>query len=309
LLKKQELAELDEDDIYDPAILHHTLSKVPNLQDTSLLVPSELQPSALEDSYVDEDLISKAGAEDDSISSSTSSSSSFVGEQDEDEYDYNASFSSLRSTRSDSFRSTGSADALDDSMLYDPDVFGPALLTPHRASRLRNISTSTPSQSPSRFPKAIPISPPPIASAGPVISIDDLISSTLALYNEYPLIGGSHSILADEVMGPKSCIFTWPLSVDSLFSDSDADLVAANGIDIVIEEDVESIKEELNSLEKKKKEIKRKHDDRRRRKANVGITLAVVGVVGVLIAIYGFELKEGGIREWKLKPSFIGTWF
>lgn len=291
LLKKQELSELDEEDINDPAVLHHTLSRLPNLQDRTTDPPS----STVDE---DEDLLSNA-----TLTESESS------ETDDDT-------SSRSRSRSDSVLSD-SIDALEDSMLYDPDIFGPAFLSPQRirrrslVQRRRRSDSMTPPTSPS--PPVLPLSPDPSSSLSlPVVEIEDVIAKALELYLAFPLLG-ENGIGADEIMGPKSCVFTWGLSDEGRLSNDEADTIAERGVDIVVDEEIERAKEEDLRLVKEQKRKSREAVERhrRRRRNVVGTTvIAMVGVVGVLIAVYGLELTGSSTstsKEWRMRP--LGNWF
>lgn len=183
-----------------------------------------------------------------------------------------------------------SLDALEDSMLSDPDVTGLAFSSPPTAA-YRHHQPSPPA-SPATY------TPPPA-------SIDDLIARALELYEAYPLVGPSvGAIAADEVMGPKSCVFTWPLSVDGLLDDDGADEIAAKGIDIVLsvvatpaagaEQEAEQNVADSEREQRKRKRMEEKARRRRRMEVGVGAALAVVGVAGVLLAMYGADWKGSG---------------
>ncbi|ORY92636.1 rab-GTPase-TBC domain-domain-containing protein [Leucosporidium creatinivorum] len=279
LLKKEELALLDEDSADDPAILHHTLSKLPIFVEappspkTPPAHPSSSQ-SVLSD---DEDLMSSR-----SRSASTSSASnSFLAD----------SLVSLSASDTSSTSSLDlSLDALEDSMLSDPDVTGLAFSSP--PSSYRRHQPSPPASSAAYIP--------------PPASIDDLIARALELYEAHPLVGPSEgAIAADEVMGPKSCVFTWPLSIDGLLDDQGADEIASKGIDIVLPVVTrtaggdEKLGEELSHADSEREQRRRKRMKeralrRRRMEVGVGAALAVVGVAGVLMAVYGADWKGSG---------------
>lgn len=189
-----------------------------------------------------------------------------------------------------------SVSAYDDLMLSDPDISGPAFSAPYR----------------SYSPEATE-SPPPSPKLEASVSLDDLITKTLELYEKYPLLGGE-SIEADEVMGSKSCIFTWDLSVDGKLSDEGADEIARLGIDIVLpdippvtieEEEIPEPTEHSSSAAKLKQGTKRS----RRRKVELGLgtVLTLVGVAGVLLAIYAPEdLKEiKGRIPWRSAATLL----
>lgn len=284
-MKKQELENLDEEDAEDPAILHHTLSKLPDIR---LSPPSPLHsPSTTAiNTEEDEDLMSN---NDDSFSLSTSHLSesiiSLSGGEEDEEGDSMDSYS-----------------IFSDEMLSDPDVSGPA------------------------FSEFLPLhsfnsTPPPIASARSldgssqegeggnrkprIVYLDDLISKTLELWETHTL----SDIRAEEVLGSKSCIFTWRESLNGNVSDEDADEIARKGIDIVVAEKLEELvkEDEVNSEESEAEKVtvkiadnkKSKKDRSRRRKAEIGIgaVLTLAGVAGVVLAIYGGNV----VKEWDYK--------
>lgn len=193
-------------------------------------------------------------------------------------------------------------DALDDSMLCDPDIFGPAF-----ASSIHDRPTSSLNRS--IIP---PSSPPPLVS----ITIEELIEKSLELWEKYPLLASAsekegekvHSardgIAADEVMGAKSCIFTWSLSVEGKLSDAQASAIALAGTDIVITTPPPPTSDELRiAKELADRREKRIRDIIRRRKIqlSVGTALSILGVAGVLLAVFGgkFAGREWRFVEWR----------
>lgn len=280
LLKKDELACLDSDEIDDPAIIHHTLSKLPQLHIVPTPLPSS--PNAAEDES-DEDLLTRT---DDNTSA------------DDDT-------SSMTSLGDSSF----SIDALDDSMLYDADIW--ASTSPVRYHQRKRSDSMTPPSSPSLFRSALlPDSPVRAETIAGGVSVEDLLGKTLELYELYPLLGLA-SINADEIMGPKSCVFTWSLSMSGLLSDGDADRIAVSGEDIVIDEELERIKLEAEEARIRQQRKKASERARQRKARTVGITLAVLGVVGVGLALYMQEAKEGrtgSIREWSTGLLSAAGW-
>lgn len=262
LHKKEELNDLEEDSATDPAILHHTLSRLPSIVDTSC------HSSALGDDPNSPTFHSR----------SISTSPSFLSE----------SLVSLPHSRSSSF--SLSIDALEDSMLEDPDVTGPAFFEPPPST------ASSPSRSNS------------IASTSrdvPSVSLDDLITKTLELYDEYPLLGEG-GIAADEVMGGKSCIFTWALSAEGKLSDDAADEIARLGIDIIVPDVLPPTKEEMDADEAVPDERRSKKSKRTPQGLSIGVgigtVLAILGVGGVLLAVYGGDLRasiqKGDLARW-----------
>lgn len=280
LLKKDELLDLDEDDIDDPAILHHTLSKVPEIADVYAdSSPLATPPTRSRSKSIDEDLLSN---DDRSLLSESLVSTS--------EYD---DLSSTSDDLDDSIR-------FNDSMLSDPDVYGPAFTSDIRPSQPSERSL-TPAAS-------------PVKAAAPSVTLESLIARTMELWEAHPLLGEG-GIAADEVMGPKSCIFTWPLSMEGALTDLQADDIAAKGVDIVQPETLAAtLAEDRAAVElalQARLERSRRALVRRKMEVGVGTALALLGVAGVLLALYGGEELRGwraprwpGVQGWALSWSF-----
>ncbi|KAI5476743.1 TBC domain protein, Rab GTPase activator [Pseudohyphozyma bogoriensis] len=248
LLKKEELAALDEDSADDPAILHHTLSKLPKLTEPTTF--STPPPSELD---TDEDLMSSHSR---SPSLSQSISTSFLSE----------SVVSLSSSSEDE------DGGFSDSMFSDPDIEGLAFDA---------IAPPTPT-----LPRSKPVLP-----WNQPVSLEALIQKTLEIYKKHPL-SGEGGINADEVMGSKSCVFTWPLSVEGRLTDEDAEEISRKGVDIVLPEVMEKSKEEVELPVGEEKKLVRKSKKSRRVELGVGTVLTVVGVGVVIFAVYsGGDLK------------------
>lgn len=182
-------------------------------------------------------------------------------------------------------------------MLCDPDIFGPAFAS--------GIHDRTPSY---EGRDGIPLVSPPLGKEN---TLEELIETSLELWEKFPLLGsekvgkegvqlGSDGIAADEVMGSKSCIFTWSLSVEGKLSDSQAAAIATAGIDIVISvpppptvDELRVIKDLADRREKRIRDIIR----RRRMQVGLGATLSILGIAGVLLAVYG---ERFGAREWRV---------
>lgn len=269
---------LDEDSADDPAILHHTLSKLPFFAETPA-APSTPPTRPIARSVTSED--------EEDLMSSRSRSDSFASGANSF---LNESMISLSASEASSSTIDLSLDALDDSMLSDPDVTGLAFSSPPRAAYRRQPSP--------------PSSPPPYVA--PTASIDDLITRALELWHAYPLVGDSEgAIAADEVMGPKSCVFTWPLSVDGLLDDAGADEIAAKGVDIVLhvmtgsgngdEKLEEQAAADFEREQRRRRRMEERVAKRRKVELGVGAALAVVGVAGVLMAVYGAEWRGSAV--------------
>lgn len=228
---------LDEDDIDDPAILHHTLSKLP-----SISIPA-LSPAVTPSSSPDEDLLSPTDDENDGESFTSESMLSGSGDEENETFDGR--------------------------MLEDPDIFGPAFSF---------IESSQSSIRSSTVEKEI--------EEVKVLEMEKLITKTLNLWELFPLLGDS-GIDADQIMAPKSTIFTFSLSQEGLLSDAEAEEISKNGTEIVLEEPIEEI--EVIDLEKEKRSRRR---DREKNLRNVvAVTVVVVGISSILLAIYAEKLK------------------
>lgn len=186
-------------------------------------------------------------------------------------------------------------------MLCDPDIFGPAF-----ASGITDRSTSFDRDHEAREGGVL-ISP----ALGREVTLEELIETSLDLWEKYPLLGSTEvgeegekvekdGIAADEVMGSKSCIFTWSLSMEGKLSDAQAAAIASAGIDIVISvpppptsDELRIIKDLAERREKRLRDIIR----RRRIQLGFGATLSVLGIAGVVLAVYGGRFAKG---EWRV---------
>lgn len=335
LLKKEELAMLDEDAAEDPAMLHHTLAKMPNFvmdgfpfdhsvsggssdQDVGQMGfgQAELIPSpGSVRSVVSEGL----GKEDDSIL--TSSVISLTEAESTSDLTLTSSApSSASSTSSLTHLSRpieydpdfdSSLDDFSHAALSDPDVTGPAFSSPEQSFSHSRSGSDSPSLVRRSSPIKRSASPStPRSPLSPPTSIETLIQSALELWERHPLVGEG-GIDADRVMGPKSCIFTWGLSEDGLLDDAGAEAIVRAGIDIVLPEqgpeDDESgaekeARDEKGRADKPNKSREVEERRRRQRLLLVGTAVGVVGV-GVLIAVWGSEWRGGGASssrtEWR----------
>ncbi|KDE07080.1 hypothetical protein MVLG_02653 [Microbotryum lychnidis-dioicae p1A1 Lamole] len=292
LLKQEQLAQLEDD---DPAMVHHTLSKVPNLvldrPSTSKEVPEANQGSkGTRDEDDDEDLMSSSQQSDSFLSSSMISTS-----EASTDWESSSTLSQLATC------STHSLQTLDDSIFEDPDIFGLAF-----PSSAYQVPTQTnPSSLKSVLLERLDDEPPKTPAKTPArknrapaeISIEDLIQTTLKLYETHPYLPSEdrdNSIQADQIMGPKSCIFTWPLSIEGTLTDTEADLIAENGVDIVLvgveEGGGEVVEDALERRARRRKELKAR---RKRMETGVGVVLVIAGVAGVVLATYGGTLMLG----------------
>ncbi|GAA5878783.1 hypothetical protein JCM16303_007180 [Sporobolomyces ruberrimus] len=282
LTKKGDLVEsLDEED-NDPAIVHSVLSQLPNLVLSDPSPPRPTTPPTpssptkpTSPGYAESEALfssSSASASTTSLgqSSITSSSTLDVSESlislseatSSSHVLDPTSSSTLRNRRKDrfSFSSFDSdINALDDSMLSDPDIDNPAFSAFAR-------TTSDPSP-PSTPPRSASSPTRPSTSPGNdefcrkpprTVLVEDLIQSALDLWTTYPLTSPSPSnppassslssidtssilatdpsvasIEADTILGPKSCIFTYDASVSRTLSDVEAEEICLLGTDIV----------------------------------------------------------------------------
>lgn len=325
LLKKEELAMLDEDAAEDPAMLHHTLAKMPNFVMDGFPFDS---PSSHEDepiSFSQADLVSapestdsvrsdRRETEGDSIMAS--SVISLTEAESSDVTLTSSAPSSVSSTSSLTHLSRptdyepdfdSSLDDFSHAALSDPDVSGPAFSSPEQSFSRSQFDSDSPPHGRRRSTSHCSASPStPRSPLSPPTSIETLIQSALELWERHPLVGEG-GIDADRVMGPKSCIFTWGLSEDGLLSDEGAEAIVREGADIVLPEggraDEEGGHEKEYRDEKAKagKPSKGSEVERRRRQKLwlVGTAVGVVGV-GVLIAVWGPEWRAGpGRNEWR----------
>lgn len=324
LLKKDELAMLDEDDAADPAMLHHTLSKVPNFVEDGYPFPATTNSSGTRSEnqlgFSTEDLISAPGSnhsdsrggrrpDSDSIMSSSIISLSEAPSTSEQGL---SSSDVSRSSSTSSFKhlslpagmepdfDTG-LDDFSASVLSDPDVSGPAFSSPSITSRSSSHASvhepTSPLQSASPETPTSPLSPP--------TSIEVLIQSALDLWVRHPLVGEG-GIDADQVMGPKSCIFTWGLSEEGLLDDAAAEDIVRQAVDIVLPDARPPSYEDSLPGKESGKKPRRPEDDGalQRRLWMVGSAVGVVGVGVLLAAAWG---KGGWLSgEWRRWLSWTG---
>ncbi|SCV67437.1 BQ2448_5048 [Microbotryum intermedium] len=296
LLKKEQLAQLEDD---DPAMIHHTLAKVPNLVLDAPTTSKEVHElgigtehdlgSALYE-HEDEDLMSSYQRSDSLLSTSIISNS-------EASTDWGSSSTLSQLATSSNY----SLQMLDDSIFEDPDIVGLAFPSSAYQVSIPDVLQAQASSSNMTLLERLNDEPPkkqPKKAGPPGVSIEELIETTLKLYQSYPYEASEdrdNSIQADQVMGPKSCIFTWPLSIEGRLTDRDADLIAEKGVDIVLTEAVEADKKEegedgpaiedpLERRARRRKELKAR---RKRMEFGAGMALAIAGVAGVLLATYG----------------------
>ena len=179
-------------------------------------------------------------------------------------------------------------------MLCDPDIFGPAF-----ASSITDRPSSFSGRS---------ITPPSSRPPGKSVTLEELIEKSMELFERFPLLTSSEEekekanegIAADEVMGSKSCIFTWSFNVEGKLSNEQADAIAKAGIDIVISAPLPPTNEELRiTKELSDRREKRIRDLIRARKIQLGVgtALSILGVAGVILAVYGGRI---GAKEWRL---------
>ncbi|KAK4056890.1 GTPase-activating protein gyp8 [Microbotryomycetes sp. JL221] len=162
----------------------------------------------------------------------------------------------------------------------------------------------------------------------PVMSIEELINKALELWNKFPLLNDdtneslknlnkemrieilkqenkqscSNSIKANEIMGTQSCIFTWFKSIENKLTNDQAHDIAIKSksdLNLIVlpsfeQQNEEQISTESNQIKDENKRlskpIKRKQN-KDRLKTNIGSSLIVFGIVGVVLALYGQEIK------------------
>lgn len=157
-------------------------------------------------------------------------------------------------------------EALEDSMLSDPDVFLPS---DNHDAKDREIETDD------------------LRPRGQPVDIEELIARSLDLWNRHPM--SDKSIDVASLLGPKSAVFTWPRSAESLLTDDEAAEIAKQGKDIVV---VSEIPEPVVNR------VRRRRG--RRHTAATGTVLAVVGLAGVLLAFaYSDQVRDAISKSWK----------
>ncbi|KAM0787553.1 hypothetical protein ACM66B_003623 [Microbotryomycetes sp. NB124-2] len=374
LMKKQALLELDSSAADDPAILHHTLSQLPNFVETPsepgtpqlnpLVKPPSPRPAAthtpvkpttedLSSSLidVDEDLMSSRSRSD-SRTTLTMTSEDEDNDEEGHERDMDMSVLSYSTVSNDSVLSIDNdkathgfkhrrgddndddndTEVFEEMMLSDPDVVNLALAKDDSRRRKHSSSSRSISSSNDHAPRSRTWSD---ASSQrdqklPVMSIDELIERALELYERFPLLGQSSvddsaqssnavkrrvvdSIDADQVMGPNSCIFTWPLSVEGRLTNDGAHQLAKSGKDVVLpvkpgQDELSRVlsKNELDDGESAgltdeqstgasdlgRTNKRRNQRQRTTRQIGLGTSLIVLGLTGVFLAFYGNEVKE-----------------
>lgn len=281
-MKKEELANLDAESALDPSVLHHAFSKLPNIQYTPSKTSStrsetseqrhSSQPAS--DSDMDTDLPSDLSAS--LLSEPPSSSSEGPG----------------RAIDTLSLSATSDSAA---NYYSDPDVNVPANRPDTQSLRAQSDTHSAPT------------SPLHADKPSPPISVHLLLQAARKLYQQYPI--DHPDINGAEIMGSKSCIFTWRAS--ATISNKEAEQIVKEGRDIVLA-DPEVLKEEKerdrirNEVERKKK-IRQSQILRQlyfRRGATVLLTAA-----SIVLALYAQQLVVGK-RELPLVVSkWIKRWF
>ena len=271
LTKKSDLVDCLAEEDNDPAMVHSVLSQLPNiiLSPSSALPVSPSSPTVKPDDYASEaesePLFSSTSASTSTLSFDLSSSTSSAIDVSESLISLSEATSPIlepistlrhrKPTRGDrlSFSSFDSdINALDDSMLTDPDIDNPAFSAlPIR----RSSPTPSPPTTPLRRSTSYSTSPGNDEFKRPprTVDVEDLIRSALELWESYPLVvsnsacsiasidasiissdeNSSNALGADKILGPKSCIFTYSASLDGSLSDVEAERICAEGIDIV----------------------------------------------------------------------------
>lgn len=157
-------------------------------------------------------------------------------------------------------RESVSGPALSAEALMDPDVITPAFVDP---------------------PRPAPTAPAP----PPSLPIEPLIQHALDLQSRYPL--DHASIAADELLGPRSAVFTWSLDGASppTLSDEEAERVVAEGGDQVVRPPPVDVPTPDEAPPPSK-----------RRSSPAQPALSVLLAVGVLLlAMYGPEVILAGV--------------
>ncbi|GAA6018521.1 hypothetical protein JCM11491_006433 [Sporobolomyces phaffii] len=288
LTKKLDLVGCLAEEDNDPAMVHSVLSQLPNLvlpdprlsRPATLSTPSSptkpnLQEAADQSETESEALFSSKSASTSSISldlDSTASSSTLDVSESlvslseaslASSSAFDPTFTALRQRRKVhrqdrlSFSSFDSdINALDDSMLSDPDIDNPAFAAFPSSTESAPLAPSTPPAgltSPSSPGHGEFHRSPPRT-----VSVEDLVQSALDLWHAYPLVPHPHrpesslasidsstedgrapshrtedSIRADTILGPNSCVFTYEASITGRLDDRSAEEICRIGTDIV----------------------------------------------------------------------------
>ncbi|GAA6050247.1 hypothetical protein JCM3770_002754 [Rhodotorula araucariae] len=251
LTKKEDVVAVAATCEDDPAMIHTALSQLPHIVLQPPASPKS-PPPAPSEADTEEDLMSSASflGSSSTLNLDFARSPSFSATSDSELDESFISTSQLpsphgrgRLSLSASWASAGGdhddLHSFSESMFSDPDIDGPAFApfpptasisrsrTPspqHRMSRSGHVYLPSPTS---------PQKPPPR-----VVLATDLIASAQALYAAHPPIGDDTGggIQADEVLGPKSCVFTYALSEEGTLSDAQAAEIVALGKDIVLPE-------------------------------------------------------------------------
>ena len=160
---------------------------------------------------------------------------------------------------------------------------------------------STPAFDPT--PSPTPSPPPSIKQVArlkkpepPKISIEQLVSTASSLYSRFPPTDPRVGVA--EIMGKKSCVYTWALSAKGELSDQEAEAIVSGPMDRIVLPDKRLIEEE-----KKQEERIRRRRPKKGGRHQVGeweITptkvLVVAGVAGLVLAIWTSE----NMKAWVL---------
>ncbi|BGP47785.1 GTPase-activating protein gyp8 [Rhodotorula kratochvilovae] len=256
LTKKDDLVAVASSCEDDPAMIHSALSQLPHIV-LQHPPPPKAPPPAPSEADTEEDLMSSASflGSSSTLNLDFARSPSFSATSDSELDESLISTSELPSPRgrgrlslSTSWASAGLDDDDDDdlhsfseSMFSDPDIDGPAFAPfppTSSASRSRSRTPSPPRRMSRSGHVYLPSPTSPQKPPPRVVLASDLIASALALYAAHPPLGseGERGIKADEVLGPKSCVFTYALSEEGSLSDAQAEEIVALGVDIVLPE-------------------------------------------------------------------------
>lgn len=150
----------------------------------------------------------------------------------------------------------------------------------------------TPSPSPPSTPPQAQKAPtkPPV----PTVSIEQLVSTASALYSRFP---PSDSRLGlTDIMGPKSCVFTWDASVSGDLDDAAAARIVEGPVKDVVLPDPK-VEEERKRMEKEADERKKLALRKKRKSEQWEVTptkmLVVAGVAGLVVALWTSESVKG----------------
>lgn len=115
------------------------------------------------------------------------------------------------------------------------------------------------------------------------VPVEPILEAALDLYRRFPV--DHKAIAVDELLGPCSCVFTWSLDGSSPpgLSDEEAERVAKEGGPQIVKP---APVEEDPDADRLRRAAKRNKEREMQRRAAAQVAFALVGVAGVLLALY-----------------------